>query len=599
MCGILLSICKHQKINNDRFTDSLSYISHRGPDFSAHHMELVGEYDLRFGHTRLAMLDQTSCANQPMIFGNMIIIFNGEIFNYKEIKTELVGLGNSFHTNSDTEVFLVAYKEWGVSCFSKFDGFWSVVLFDHSKKVVTIARDRFGIKPLYYYYKNDVFICSSEIKSILKLSQTNVEIDLDYLFGNWVLEAENEFSNTLYKTISAFPNSHYKKIKISDRLSLGSFRRYWRPEPQFEIYNERQAIDLFSEIFEDSVKNRVMSDRPMGLTLSGGVDSTAVAIALRNTGNIENIKAYTVKFNGEDFDEFHIARNTAKRLNLDHQGVSIDFSKIDTEFRSFAYHQELPVTSFSQLMNWYVHKGMEKDGIKGVLNGQGGDEIFLGYERHRTQAISPKNIITLAKSLIESSNTTRHGAIQLLLFTIFYNLKQPRKLLQQYRAEKYLHKSFLEKRQYKYHSVANNNKELIINEAIGGQLARLLRYDDRTASAFGMEGRPVFLDHKLLEFSLSLPDDLHFKKGWSKYIVRKYLEQNGFTDLAWSRNKLGFQAPHKEITSYVDCEFKEMRKYLVHVIRKNVSYAKLRDLDYFKLYYMDTLLNEMSEFIDA
>ena len=595
MCGIFFYCSKKNKnLDKDYLNKALALISHRGPDNFDFLVHKHLNNEIYFGHTRLSMLDLNKNASQPMSNEKLIIIFNGEIFNFKELKEELIYGGYHFKTKTDTEVFLAGYQKWGKNISNKINGFWSALIYDKQKNTLHVSRDRFGIKPLYYYQTKSEIIFSSEIKPILYLLKS-CDIDIDYLSQILVYEQENEFNNTLYKDVKVFPISCYANIDLQKNDLL--FQKYWVPEKKYNIKNENNAVDLFQEIFEDSIRLRVFSDRPMGLTLSSGIDSTAVAVGIKNLSLNHDIKSFCIDIPGKDFNENNIASLTAKKLDINHIPVHIDFETFTADFKKFCNHQELPVVSMSQMMNWYIHKNISKTDIKGVLNGQGGDEVFLGYERHRIQNSSFNFLIKLLPIALNGSKKTKYSLLDYFLLYSIINFKSLRKFMQHLRASKYLSKDFITNAIYKKNKKLFSNPDIIINEIMEGQISRLLRYDDRTAGAFGLEGRPIFLDHRLIEYSLSLPQNLVFKDGWSKYILRKYLSRNGFNEIAWKKNKFGFSGPDSQLLPLLNYNYELLDKFVPGAF-KRANKTKLRDLDKFKIVNLSNILECMEKYLE-
>jgi len=548
MCGIF-GIVSNSIVRD--LDNSLELLKRRGPDF-------VGKINAEFsngsvsrhfalGQTRLSIIDLNDRANQPFFYNNYILVFNGEIFNYVELKKELLKKDYVFTTESDTEVILVAYQEWGYDCFSKFNGFWSLCILNSKNGEVILSRDRFGIKPLYYYCDLEKFIFSSEIKPIAQYLGNGLEFDHGPLIDHFISENLEHTEKTIYKNIySLTPNSY--ALVLNNKI-IWKKPIFGYPTGEF-ISDEKKALEEFEFLFEQSVRLRVRSDVPVALTLSGGIDSTAIALALKNC-RIEDYKSFSVEFPNKKYDEKKIVEQTASHLDIDINFYNFEEQNSIDDILDFALCQELGFTSFSQFMNYSILGKVSKEGFKVFLTGQGGDEVFMGYPRHMVAFLNDSNSKTdftrrFIKVMQNSGLSYQDAVGQYIYFKNFLNLRVNKNL------RKY--NFFTNSRDFdrrKLQKVDVDLKSLQISEIFEGQLSRLLRLDDRSSGCHGLEGRPVFLDNDLVNFALRLSPDLLIRNGWSKYLVRKYLSKHGLDFVAWNKRKIGFQAPEEYFTKLV------------------------------------------------
>jgi asparagine synthase (glutamine-hydrolysing) len=545
MCGILGYIGNKTNNNNK---SACKLLKHRGPDDDGRYFDYLDKKNniiVDFIHTRLSIFDLSSNGNQPMYDEEgRVIIYNGEIFNWKSLKLELQSKGHKFRSETDTEVILKGYVEWGNNIFRKLNGFWALAIFDPKKNHIIICRDRLGVKPLYYYYDDSCFCFSSEIKPLSAYLQHDLSVDYEYVAEFSLNGFINVDGKTIYKNINEFPVSSYFKIK-DNKIEK---EIYWKHTRNVITESEDEIQDKFNYLIESAVDNWMQADVPVALTLSSGIDSSVVACATKELG-YSNVEAFTSHFKNSNINEYEKAGKLANDLGIKHNKIETDLDEIKRELNKFSYHQELLYTSYSQFISWLVIKKIAVSKYKAYISGQGADELFLGYKRYLIPYIlQQSNICNILKSICDVNKNSNLNIIELLGQLLYFGGSGIRKR----RAEKRGNKLFKEK--YLKHALGVSTKKVNVSlvqlqrdELLGtAQLRRLLRYDDRSSSAFGLEARPVFLDYNLVEFALNLPPNLLIKNGWSKYLLRKYLDMKGYGYVAWNREKLGFPAPDYE-----------------------------------------------------
>lgn len=532
-------------------------MSHRGPDAQGISVLScpVGDQTVALGHQRLSIFDLSPLGRQPMEdAAGRTIVFNGEIFNWKELRLELESTGYTFQSQSDTEVILAAYDAWGRGCVERFNGFWSFVIYDAGvnggKPHLFVSRDRLGIKPLYVYRTDDVLAFGSEITPILKALGVPADICPEALGEFLVYEDSRDIDQTLYKNVREVSPATNMVVSLVNGAIESLV--YWRPE-QFSAraVSDSAALEEFCFLIEDSTRLRLRSDVEVALTLSGGVDSSAIAAAVAANGS-EKIRAFTSTFGvGSKIDETGYAQQVARKFHLEHVLVDALSPDIDKDESDLSRHMELLYSSFSQLVNWLVIKSVHAHGIKVFLNGQGGDELFMGYERYYAPYLlrSGFSLRQRLKEFSSSARNSRLSSAELAAFLIYFTGSAARKYKYRRQSSAYLSQALNEaSKNGGPYVLSRDMRELTIQETCGAQLRRLLRFDDRICSAFGMEGRPVFLDHRMVEFGISLPVHHKIRDGWTKFIVRKYLEAKGLPEIAWRKSKLGFPAPNQPWT---------------------------------------------------
>jgi asparagine synthase (glutamine-hydrolysing) len=558
MCGILGFSVRDSGVapSGGRFLECVQMLSHRGPDgHGAVGIRLDGYFDeticpsssytLGLGHTRLAILDLSANGRQPMQdeAGNWLV-HNGEIYNYLELKKELAQQGCRFHTETDTEVILAAYRAWGASCVERFNGMWAFALYDSSQKLIFCSRDRLGIKPFYYIRQPGAFAFASEIRPLLHLVDRKPVVLRQRLADALVHGITDGCEQTLYQGVRQLMGGHSATFSVADRE--WKCWRYWSlpAEPDVQL-NDDEALDRYEEILEDSVRLRLRADVPVAITLSGGIDSSAVALAASRVHN-EPISSYTSCFpENPDIDETSYARQVADHCELDSQLIEPDLTRMERDEPTLCRHQEFPFGSLSLYVHWAILDSIRDRGTKVVLSGQGGDELFLGYERYFVAKVLSElpNAYRACRSLLACGRNSRLGFPGMAAYLVYFSSDRIQRFRRKQRLSRAFAPDILSAASPPQRKVPVNRRELQTQELLGEQLSHLLRYDDRTSAAHGMETRLPFLDYRLVEFAYRLPWCFKIRDGWSKWLSRKYLERYGLHDVAWRRKKLGFNAP--------------------------------------------------------
>lgn len=359
-----------------RMTDTLK---HRGPDGEGFWTDSY----IGFGHRRLSIIDLSPLGNQPMKTddNNFIITYNGEVYNFQEIRSELERKGYKFKSRTDTEVVLNSFKEWGADCVNKFNGMFAFSIWDVKKDQLFLARDRYGIKPLYYYLKNEIFIFASEIKAILQHPAVMVDVSIQAL--NEYFSFQNIFSDlTLFKDIKLVPPAHTFTIKLGEVNSF-SKKRYWDYNFEESLdMDEKECIDEFIRLFENAINRQLISDVEIGSYLSGGIDSGSIACV--TSRNFKNLKTFTCGFDLSSvsgleigYDERQKAEFLSNLYKTEHYEVVLKAGDMERIMPQLVWHIEDPRIGQSY-PNYYVSRLASKF-VKVVLSGAGGDELFAGY----------------------------------------------------------------------------------------------------------------------------------------------------------------------------------------------------------------------------
>ena len=561
MCGIAGIIDPESSSLEADILKMRDILHYRGPDSSGY---IVEEEDfLALGHRRLSILDPTPAGNQPMAdtSNSLIIVYNGEVYNYVELSRELEKYGYMFRSQTDTEIILAAYDRWGTDCLLRFNGMYSFAIWDKKRKRLFLARDRIGIKPLYYYWDGRRFLFASEIKSILSVLKNTCEINaslIDYYMSFGYIPGED----TLIKGIKRLLPGHYA---IFERGALGK-HKYW--ELSFDNSGNQPLqyyIEHVKELLNSSIDLRLRSDVPLGIFLSGGIDSSAI-VALLAPRLEKRLKTFSVAYDfGNKYNETGFARIIAKQFNTDHH----EFIVTPAQFRDFipqyVYHMDEPVTESAAISLYYIAK-MASDYVTVVLSGEGSDELFAGYDFYYYNIIiekwrrilANKNISDLSEllcSLLPDNRIRKYLRMSLI------PLEKRYKGISTYEEEvkKRLYTSEFEtfiagKYEEGPHDFLSNLFQQTKNNDV---LSRMLYFDmktwlvddllikaDKMSMAASLELRVPFLDHRLVEFAAQIPSRCKISGKSTKVIVKEMLK-GILPDAIIHRKKMGFPTPLK------------------------------------------------------
>lgn len=577
MCGFSVIIGK----DTNRIKEITDLIKHRGPDAEDFYF---GD-GFSMGHRRLAILDLSDDGKQPMVHAptQNMIVFNGEIYNYLELKVELEKLGHTFHTKTDTEVILAAYAEWGEECVKRFNGMWTFVIFNHDTKSFLISRDRFGVKPLYFYQDQDNIVLGSEIKQLLPFTKTKV--NLDYLTGYLVTGIldynEETFFHGITKILPSF-NYHYdfqsKKISRTRYFDL--------LENNQGKLSPESALDKFSALFKSSIALRLRSDVKVGTCLSGGLDSSAVASIASDayTGD-SKFQGVFARSSDPSTDESRFADLVAKHKDIELNTITPSYEEFLSHVDEIVYTQEEPFVSPSIFMQYFVMKKAKEIGCKVMLDGQGGDETLLGYEKYYPAVLYEKwkdggsyEFFQALRDL--NSNNLRFSPFKLFKYffgmiswrvRLFGHFYQARVLKSQFLINNYWYLKTLSR------CVLSSSFSLQRFEIYHTNLQSLLRYEDKNSMRHSIEARLPFMDYRLVEFNLNLSSEHKINGGWSKFILRKFLEDKLPFDVTWRKKKMGFEAP--EMNWIKEHEPIMKQEILNSPILKHISNQRLDNIE--------------------
>jgi len=539
MCGILGTLPNTQ---SSFFEQALNLLSHRGPDGYGIWEE---EGHISLGHRRLAIIDLSDNGKQPMTYRDRwTITFNGEIFNFVELREELKQKGYLFHSNSDTEVILAAYQEWREKCLQKFNGMWAFAIWDKKTKKLFLARDRFGIKPLFYAFVEDKFVFASEMKAIFPFLK---EIKISKQFF-WCLEHIYEYEHSehcLIEGIKRFPAAHYGFVDLKNQKI--DLKAYWNTLDNLQEVpeNYEQQVEKFRELFFNACKIRTRADVNVGTALSGGLDSSSIVTALNVVSHSDKYiskdwqNAFVAIFPNTELDESYYARLLTEKLNIKTFFQEINPEKAINDLENYLWlFEEMYLTSPVPMIETY--KAMRENGIIVSIDGHGADELFSGYGNalFNIAKQDPFNC-SLTKQIIQTYKEIR--SIQ--------DNKKWKYFIDGYEGRKNIIKTFLEKLLGKIPEENIKAKKLgffnlylyeIFHKTI---LPTLLRNYDRYSMAVGVEVRMPFMDYRLVSFCFSLPWQSKYRNGYTKAILRDTMSPYMPSEITWRKSKIGFGTP--------------------------------------------------------
>ena len=589
MCGITGFCDFSKKSSNDILKNMTDVLHHRGPDDSGYFWDESEYSQIALGHRRLSILDLSAHGHQPMSFEHLDIVFNGEVYNFKEIKKELLELGYAFHSDSDTEVILKSYHQWGIKAVDRFNGMFAITIYDKKANKLIFIRDRAGVKPFYYYKKDSLILFSSELKSFHKHPNFQKEINKNslslYLQFGYIPEPHSIFKNS-YKLKAG----HYIEIDLKSQKIEEI--KYWDVvdfynKPKIDISQE-EAIVKTEELLKSSFEYRMVSDVPVGVFLSGGYDSSVVTAILQN-GRNEKLNTFTIGFKEKGFDEAPYAKKVAKYLGTNHTEYYCTQKDALEIIPKLAEMYDEPFGDSSAIPTTLV-SALARKSVTVSLSADGGDEIFAGYGKYTTTKqyfdkfnkisnsikslinfgmdnINPKYIPILNKTY---NFETRYNKINSIL--------KSKNIIE---AMKYTSEYFTKKERDK---LLKHNIDIIktnfdieisdVNDEINQMLAidyktymldDILTKVDRATMSVGLEGREPLLDYRIIEFVSQLPSKLKYNNGEKKWLLKqithKYLPKE-----LMDRPKQGFGVP---LTEWFRNELKDY--FMIYLDEKRIE----------------------------
>ena len=580
MCGIT-GFADFKKNSSEEILAQMSHaVSHRGPDGQGVYYTESTNASVGLGHRRLSIIDLSAAANQPMHYEGLHVIFNGEIYNYNEIRDELISLGHQFSTHSDTEVILHGWKQWGEKTIDKWRGMFTIALLDESAGKLICIRDRAGVKPFYYYFNNGLFLFGSELKSLMAHPRFRKEINTDavasFLQYGYISSPHCIFNHT-YK----LPAGHILKLDLSSKdIELN---QYWNV---YDYYNKPKlsislpdAICETEKILSKSFQYRMVADVPVGVFLSGGYDSSCVT-ALLQKGSTERIKTFTIGMTDKKLDEAPFAKQIAQHLGTDHTELYCTSEEALDIIPELSYYYDEPFADSSAIPTILVSR-MARKKVTVALSADAGDEIFAGYNRYDYLLKHGKKLqgmpgimrkaVAEVMEAVPSENIpyfnkqynfhSRYQKLRNLLrdpspFQMMKNLSQvfshdeidkiftgQIKELQTLHTSRELAPDFYDPLSY---MMAIDYQTYMVDD--------ILQKVDRATMSVSLEGREPFLDQTIIEWSARLPNEYKYHSGNKKYILKQIVHKHIPREMM-ERKKMGFGIP---VEQWLQHELKDL-----------------------------------------
>ncbi len=509
--------------------------------------------DLAFGFRRLSIQDLSPLGHQPMQSpdGRHWIVFNGEIYNFLELRAELISLGRRFHTNSDTEVLLAAYETWGESCLDRLNGMFVFAIWDTSTKTMFLARDRFGEKPLHYVYlPGRLFAFASEMKALWAARVVQREIDEEthdlYKYYNQLDCGEQTF----YRDILRLPQAHCLRLSPAGLQK----RRYWDLDPRLIDENRSDCwyTEKFRELFSDSIRLRLQAEVPVGASLSGGLDSSAIVFTMaQHLSEREAAKTFSARFDDPASDEGKWIDLVIGAARVDAHNVWPTGEGLFEDLSQLFWHQEEPFSSSSVYAQWSVMRLAKQRGVTVLLDGQGADETLAGYHSYfdviaddLMKSLNLNSYRNWRKQCLELHGVAPGSPKRILIQSMPRTVKDVFKSVRQRMSGQGDIQPIRPEYPVEFKKVSGLRKLLWWNTTRQG-LAELLRYADRNSMAFNREVRMPFLDHRLVEFVFTLPDACLHRHGWTKWILREAIKGTVPEPIRQRVDKLGYMPPQR------------------------------------------------------
>jgi asparagine synthase (glutamine-hydrolysing) len=576
MCGIFGFYSTNLIVDIEiRTKAALNALKHRGPDdsgildFSVQKKHLDSKYNLFFGHTRLSIIDVTDGGRQPMnsIDGRYTIVFNGEIYNYRELRRELLNHGYSFYTESDTEVLIAAWSHWNTDVMKRLKGMFAFAVYDRYEQSINLVRDAFGIKPLFYHKSNQGFSFASEIPALLYLMDAKPEINLsrscEYLIHGSYDNSEETFYNGVFHLLPG----HWMRIQLSQYKVEEPTRWWWPSIQERSDISFEDASAMLREMFLDNVRLHLRSDVPLGAALSGGIDSSAVVCAMRHLEPDMPIHTFSFVARGSSVNEEKWVDLVNHHVNAIPHKVVVDPEDLSRDLEDMVRSQGEPFGGTSIYAQYRVYRLARESGITVTLDGQGADEMLAGYSGYPSaylrSFLEKNSYFEALQFMYKWSQWPGRGGRNAL--AVLYSLTMPRFIQElvsgmrgRRRSSEWLNDEWLAERGIDLSSRSNSVKdhrdgrkrrlaEQLRDSLTGNGLASLLRHGDRNSMRWSVESRVPFLTTDMAEFLLTLPESyLLSKNGETKHIFRAAMRGIVPDEILDRRDKIGFQTPEAD-----------------------------------------------------
>ncbi len=554
MCGIAAIIgLEGRKIDATALERMAFSLQHRGPDDKG----LYVNGSIGLGFRRLSILDLSPSGHQPKIShdGKKILVFNGEIYNYIELREELRALGHHFESTGDTEVLLAAYSEWGMDCLPKLNGMWAFLIYDVEEKKIFGSRDRFGVKPLYHYSTGDLVLFGSEIKAILHSGYYKADINLEVAARFLIEDLLDVDDKTFYTGVEQIPAGSAFELHLDGRRRTWF---YWLLD-DIAIDDVPQPCKAFKELFDDAVRLRMRSDVPVGVCLSGGLDSTSILCTMAKVRTHASSPLEAFSFISEDYDESRYVSDTIKLTGAHLNRLEVNAAAIVSRLEKALWYHDEPLHSMTALVGFELMSLAAQKGVKVILNGQGADETIGGYHsyfgmywgeilRNAEYSLAWDEIIKYSSGFGANRYRLFLEAFSAALTDAISNLSLYKRLAT-FRRRSTLNKyGWFTQELVAHLKNAKPIRNASLNDALKLSMRRqplplFLRIEDRNSMAHSIEARLPFLDYRLVTLMFQLPSTWKMKGAWNKYILRQAMTGIIPESVRTRADKMGFPVP--------------------------------------------------------
>lgn len=522
-------------------------------------------YFLAYIHRRLSIIDTSAAGHQPMQYANSRywITYNGEIYNYIELRNTLSEKGYTFRTASDTEVLLAAYTEWGTDCVNHFNGMWAFAIYDADAKTIFLSRDRIGVKPLYYYADENSFVFASELKAIAPLARVKTGINPQAVFDYFALREIETDSESMFRNIFELPPAHNLTLQITSGKT--ELQKYYTLQynTQFETFDLQKSKELTAKteaLFRNAVQLRLRSDVPVASCLSGGIDSSSIVCMMRELlPEKAEIQTFTAGFADKQYDESNWAEYVVQKAKTKSHIVQPTLEELIADMESLMYSQDIPIWSTSTYAQFRVMRKAKEAEVKVLLNGQGSDELFGGYPNHRMalwmELLQHGKFKTFNTEFETGNAQYNRATLFLKLYLKFYGVKKLPVAVQNTLKKKYYPEvAYMQPELWHAYQhrlqLRNSNKQDTLNSMLHNEISQtllkgFLKCEDRCSMWYSVESRTPFSDDMpLIEFAMQIPAVYKIHNGTSKYILRKAMENILPKEIIERKDKMGYVTPN-------------------------------------------------------
>ena len=594
MCGIS-GFIGTKVLDRKVINRTLNLMKNRGPDYQDSVLIQSGYNNIYLLHSRLSIIDLDKRSNQPFSVGNYTIIYNGEIYNYIELRKNLEDKGHRFKTQSDTEVLLKYYIQYGPNCVKKFNGMWAFAIWDNNKKELFLSRDRFAEKPLYYFWDQNGFFFGSEIKFIKSLTNNKLEVNYSLIKRYLVFGYKYIYDSpdTYFKGIKELPFASNAKI---DQNLKYTEKSYWTPQINIKNMSIDDAIEGSKFYLQESVRRRLRADVGLAFCLSGGIDSSALASIAKKVFNYD-VATFSIIDDDERYNEQGNIELTINDINCDNQLIKLETSNMLERLKDLISYHDSPIATISYLVHSILSEKINQSGYKIAISGTGADEFFTGYYDHfnlylyemrhhkkfdkflqewekytgrfiRNPYLKNPRLYFNDQTIREHNHLNSHVFDNYLIEKFSYNIK-----------EKFFSESLLRNR--------------MLNELFYEVTRVILHEDDLNSMRYSLENRSPYLDIDLFNFVSSIPNEYLIQDGFGKYILRQAVKDTLNDGVRLDRKKKGFNA---SINSIINLNDNNIKSYLlsdspVYDIIKKDKIEDLINMDSFPNSYNKYLFN--------